>query len=471
VNKLIQMARCLVLMATVSMVTASANAQVLYVIGGPAALEAESLPGFTRSVIRVVLNGEPGDRVRVFDAFNQTSIADIAVPRSRTPQARLRMVAPKIASIQTHYSKAQPADEPPGHLLHLPNFLDTVASITGPGFDETRILLIGSMGFGNGTDTRYDFGPASFSYPSDGHILASSSVSVYGTVNKPKLSNTRIDILNTDPFEDDVHRYHVQRFWSLYTKERGAVLSSWSTDASLAVERVSGERGGPLLNMSIDRRDLRREILRVDGVLMAPNVWTLVICIDASASMQAAFDELRREIPDLAARLYDAGAQIRIAIIPFREDVLPAMPLTTVRSAGSDGGRSLSRVNAYLDGVSVESAQVDPGNALRAGMAMIERDADPETFTYLLIIGDTGPEIRITGEDYQGLLEDLRSWHEGGQGRFAEGVLFGSGDDGDVRYFRETAQAGGGGVTTSFALVADQVVKQAADVTRGTRPE
>ena len=464
----------IVVMIIVAVVTACCAAgtdtgRVHYVVGTPAQVSESESRQITESVIRIVLSASPGDSVRVFDAYRQKPITEIQVPKSRTDRARLRIVSAKIARISAYF---QGTDQDPGShepRIHLPNFMDTVSSVIDTGMPDVRVLLIGSMYFGDGTDVRFDFRAGT--YPSGGHIFATSELSVYGTADKRKLNNTRIDVLNLDPIVDDRDRFYIQRFWKSYAQERGATMTSWQADARLAVEMIQRDLEQPFMDAEIDARDLRREICRVDGPATLPNLWTIVVCVDASASMKEVYEEIRREIPGFAAQMYESGAEIRLAVIPFRSEPLTVFPLTPIRSRGSDGGRSITYLNQYLDRTEVEAAQVEPGVAIRAGMALVESDPSSEAYTCLLLVGDTGPEVNVSDEEKDQLMHELRAWCGSAEGRSFHGVLVGEPHAEGAQYFHDLSAVGEREVVSSFGAVADYIVEQASRVTRGLRPE
>lgn len=444
---------------------ASAHSQALYVIGVPPSPSEEHASAITRTVIDLAIKGSTGDRVVVIDAMSQTPIADIALPKSRTDRGRLRQVSPAIARLPAHF-RATANDATPQNLqVHLPRFFDTVEALQDPGFTETRMLLAGSMSFGDGSDARFDFSAGT--YPSDGYILAARSESVFGTADAPDLSNARLDVLNLDPIEDDRDLHYIQRFWTLYAKERDVVLTSWTNHAKTAGDNALRDLVGPVVDVEIDRRDLRRSILRVDDEGSTPNTWTLVVCIDASRSMEHAYEELRREITRLADELYRAGADIRLSVIPYRREQLEALPLTPVRAASSDGGRSLQLVKGYLDRIELEPVFVDPGTAVRGAMASLDADDAPKSFTVILVVGDTGPEVDVEATRHGALFRDLADWREEGNGdRWVLGAYVGQPGASGEGYFRALSAVSGQEVLTGFEDVADFVIKRAARVTR-----
>lgn len=450
-------------------VVAGARGQVLYLMGVPQAPNEAQADAITRSFIEVMLKAEAGDRIRVFDAQAQRPIADIRVPDARTDRARLRLVSGQVARVPAFFKANRRDGSDTDPRVHLPNLLNTIATLADDQASEIRVLLCGSMFFGDGTDARFDFGAGT--YPSDGHILATRALSPFGTADLRKLENTRLDILNLTPITDDRDRHQIQRFWTVYAEERGVTLTSWQTDAKLSVEMLLKEIKSPHMEVSIDRRDLRREIRRVSDPALQPNTWLVIACVDASASMDVAFAEIRRALADFATRLYDAGAEIHLAIIPFREEPLTALPFTPVRSEGNDGGKSLYPINQYLDGVSVRSALADPDAAIRHALILAETSTLRATHTGLLVIGDTGSETDPSPERARQLLADLTAWRDADTGRSVHAVYLGADNNPRRGFFEDLAAISNQPVATTFQTVADRIVERAAKVTTGLRPD
>jgi hypothetical protein len=447
----------------------SSTAQTLYVLGFPLHPPETQAEALSHAFIELALKASPGDRIRVFDPLTQRSIADTTVPKSIADRARLRLMAGELSRVPAFF-KSNASDPPNADLrVHLPNFLDTVASITSPEFRETRVLVCGSLFFGDGTDARYDFGAGT--YPSEGHILAARSSSPFGTADLRKLENTRLDILNLIPIPDDRDRYHIERFWAMYAAERGVQLTSCQTDAKLAVELLLKDTKAPHIDATIDRRDLRREIHRVSNPALRPNTWRVIACIDASASMEIAFEEVRRGLADFAARLYDAGAEIHLAIVPFREEPLEALPFTPVRSEGHDGGKSLHLIHQYLDSVIVRSAPADPDGAIRRAFTLAETDTVRATQTAILIIGDTGSETDPAPERVSRLFADLTAWQDADTGRSVYAVYLGTANNPRRGFFEDLAATGNHPVATTFQAVADGIVEKVAAWNEGIRPD
>lgn len=467
--------KCLKVRSTLLAVTGLAasalttRAQTLHVIGIPSDIDSARVPDVSAAVIRTVLQADPGDVIRIIDAESQIPITVIPITKTTTDRARLRQTSPQIAQVASHLRSVSVETGRADHALHIPRFLDTVHSLIESEFRETKILLLGSADFGDGTDARWDFSGEAGIYPSDGHILASISVTDLGTLDRPKLSGVRCDFVNLEPIEDDQAEYFIKRFWTLHAAERGVTITSWDNDPERGVENHFRDLSSPVMEATIDRRDLRREIWRVDGSAALPNTWTLVICVDASGSMQAAFEQVRAEIPRLAEQLYKAGAEIRVMVMPFRQKPLPTFPLTVIRSAGSDGGQSITRLNRYLDGVELQSSSVDPDAAIRSALWTISSIPSGSTHICILVVGDTASETESSLDRQEKLLSDLSAWVGTAEGRLVRGVYLGAKNGAQEAFFRSLSSLSGESSATSFGQVADDVIERAAQITRGSK--
>ena len=299
-------------------------------------------------------------------------------------------------------------------------------------------------------------------------MAATRELSGYGTADAVRLENTRLDWLNLVPIEDDRDRLYVQRFWTLYTQQRGVVLTSWETSRESATDNAMAELTEPIERVTFDPNDVRREIRRVDGSDRLPNIWSLVFVVDASGSMQHAFDQIRSEIPLLAERVYEAGATIRVAIVPFRERPLESFALTPIRSEQSDGGTSVLRLREFLDTITPTNARVDPDQAMRSAIALVSADDHRPTYTSIILVGDTHGEVHHSSERYARLLADLGEWAEAATGRSVRSINVGS-----VRTieFDRLGTLTGRRTLSNVHSLSDEIARRAANVSRGLDPE
>ncbi len=440
-----------------------ANAQKLYVIGIPHQADRTNAQECLRLIAAVGMQAESGDRFVIVDASNQAQLTDFTIPNTSVERTKLRAVVRGMGNVTAHFRTTGLIAGNPPYRVHLPRFLDKVGSFSG--HDEVQALIIGSMYFGNGSDTRFDY--TAGTYLSDGHIHSTRDLSVFGTANTIALTNTRLHVLNLEPIADDLDRQPILRFLTLYAAARGVILTEWTTDFASVPEPLLRGDDEPVVRVAIDQDDLRREVRRAGRPSGIPNQWTLVVCVDASASMTAVYEAIRAQMPQLAERLYDAGAEIQVAIIPFREVPLDAMPLTSIRSTGSDGGQSVARLNRYLNGVNLESTAVDPVAAVNGALAMLANHQGPEAFTCVVVVGDTGPETQSTPADQQRLMRDLAAWRAAGDHRSVHPVYLGDPSSDQVAFFRDLAAVSGHDLVRSIQSLAERIVAQAADVTRG----
>lgn len=435
----------------------------VYFVGMPTKIDPETIPSVMGTLTDLFLNAEPGDTVEVFDAARQRRICRRTIPETRTAKGRLNIVADDLVVVRRHFEAGL---DGPGHLnlIDVPNFIDLVADAVREGKAETRILLVGLMYHGNGTDTRFHFRPGA--YPTDGHILLPRDRGDFGTVGARRLFKARIDVCDLDWIDDDLDRRAIQRFWSIYAAERGITLTTWQADPGRAAELLLADRAEPYMAAEINRFDRRVEIRRVVSPTAVSHTFTLIVVIDASGSMEHAFDALRRETPLLAERVFEAGAEVRIAFLPFRETPLDPLPPTPVRSTLNDGGQSVQAVHAYLGQIQPQNALVDPGAALRQAIEIAASDTLPSDRTAIVLVGDTGFEEVINGDLKQRtILDALNTWRAGGPGRSVHSVFVGGSDGERSQFFRRVAEISGHGMATDFQTVSDRIAEETAGLT------
>ncbi len=460
---MISFIRVITISFIVSIFTSDSLARTLHAVVVPGNPSAETADITTRTTLELMLFAQENDRVVLIDGLDQRLIVDSVIPRSRNDRQRLRTVAGDIKKLRVHMASAQEGD--PEYTTDLPKSIDLIRSLVEDG-EKVRIILIGSPFHGDGTDARHDFRAGR--YPSDGHPQSHRRQSELGTQGLRPFNNARLDLFNLTPIEDSAHRYANQRFWQVYLAERGITLTSWNTDRPATILSLKRDITEPLLLEAIDRDDLRREIRRVGGGPVLMNTWTLVFAVDASASMDEAFASIREQVPVLADRLYASGAELRVAVIPFRTELLEPFPMTAIRSEVSDGGTSLTALISYLDSVQLKTSPVHPGIAFDAAVAMLRNDSGPETFERIILIGDAGPETNNVAADTAEVIAKSKAWVEGGSEREVWTVYLG--DSNSSTFFSDLASAGNGNTTLSVRELADAVIREAASITTGNTP-
>ena len=109
-----------------------------------------------------------------------------------------------------------------------------------------HILLIGNALYKDMKEPNFNMREGWF--PTDGHIRANEKQSIYGTSNKNGyLKGVSLHHLVTnkdDEWFSDLYKLRIKRFWSLFLKNQGGELSTFSTDADTAFNRFSNHSKG-----------------------------------------------------------------------------------------------------------------------------------------------------------------------------------------------------------------------------------
>jgi hypothetical protein len=160
-------------------------------------------------------------------------------------------------------------------LLHTPqilNFLSTQKLENTPD-RKAQILLVGSALYKDAHEPSFNMADGVF--PSDGHIRTTERSSVFGSDEKRGfLNGVSVHWLTTNPESDyasELYKYRVKRFWSLFMKNQGGILSTFSNDTQTAFDRFSKSANNPVENADFDHTAQKVEMLRVTREAQAVN--------------------------------------------------------------------------------------------------------------------------------------------------------------------------------------------------------
>lgn len=228
-------AACILLFAS-----APAAAQRLYIVGVPSETDAEMGKRILAATLALVLKANDGDRIQVFDALNLQKVADLTIPSNAgSSNAKIRVVRLKeqIVDLKTYFNRAASVRSGKAMEIKVPQFLELAGATIKASSGDTTVLLCGSPYYLDARDAAFVFGQGY--YPSDGHILATSKRSVFGTADKQNLlKGATVHFCHLDDiFETELERTAVRRFWKLYTDRLGAVLATFTPSTDVAVER------------------------------------------------------------------------------------------------------------------------------------------------------------------------------------------------------------------------------------------
>ncbi len=209
-----------------------------------------------------------GDTLRVFNAFDIHSIAAIEIPNKKAfefPKVRRKQFRRQIKSIKGYLGGMSNEDNYSDAVL-LPQFLEHLSThvVDSRKNEPVNVLVLGNALY---KDDREDaFSMREGWFPSDGHLKVSQRHSVYGAAKKVgQLKNFTVHILHTNRPEEwynDLYRHRIQRFWNLFVKVQGGVLSTFTQDTEAAFSRFAEGGLKPKKEYGFDYTANKVEMLR-----------------------------------------------------------------------------------------------------------------------------------------------------------------------------------------------------------------
>jgi hypothetical protein len=228
-------------------------------------------PAF-RAVVRFLIEDAPlGSTVGIYDAFNLRTVTTAAIPRLNaftSPKTRANQFRQTILDLKQFLAATPPPPAAPDldftGALRTPAFLDFLTQARPTTNPPTTVTLIGGPLHLDPNEPGFSMARGFF--PSDAHLLAPRSRSVYGIADRPHaLDGVRLHwTYPGDPWSSDLHREKITRFWALFLEGQGARLASLNGDlpttfAALHTPATTGITPHPPL----DTNQTRIEMLRV----------------------------------------------------------------------------------------------------------------------------------------------------------------------------------------------------------------
>ena len=241
-----------------------------YIVGLPGAFPGDR-DALYESLGRFILfDMEPGDSLLLYDGHGLRQLGEVAIPAKsayRHARVRKRQYLPVLRALKAHLA-ALPAE---GESLDALRFLDHLAlNVAGPRSDENpvHVLLIGAAEHHDARTPRFDMGQARALFPSDGHLRAGLSESVYSVRDKAgRLAGYEIHWLHTTSpgdWENDLYEARVARFWALYVQLQGGRLLTFTSDMGMAFERLRQRDLPPPPSYAFDHTAYKVEMLRAE---------------------------------------------------------------------------------------------------------------------------------------------------------------------------------------------------------------
>jgi len=241
-----------------------------FVAGISPFLDASAKDPVYRGLVRLIVNDLPlGAKFEVYDAYNLKSITRLSIPNSKvfnSPKTRANQFASAIGEIRRFL--AQTNARPDGSkadfngAIRFPQFCDFLAENEEA---DSPQLLIGSPLYQDAKEPAFSMADGYF--PSDGHLRVSREESIFGfNAANVAAGRTRVYWMYFgDPWQSDLHREKVERFWALYLERRGGRLASFSADLATVLSAFSTEAPGAAAASKgwvVDTTQTRPEMIR-----------------------------------------------------------------------------------------------------------------------------------------------------------------------------------------------------------------
>jgi len=218
-------------------------------------------------ILLFVLEGAaPGDRLAIYDAFDQALVTSITIPAeglfTNNPRARAQRLKTEMATLQQFLKAERSFPTEMTEVVRLPQFLDLVGTQLRSGNEHTQVILIASPFFMNSEDPAFNMNDA---YPSDANLTADQRQSVWGTaLRQGSLTNVTVHYAYLRPcFVNDFHQERTGRFLSLYIRLQNGVLATFAPDVTLAFQRSKENVRQPFVDAQLDPNDTKLEMRHI----------------------------------------------------------------------------------------------------------------------------------------------------------------------------------------------------------------
>ncbi len=211
-----------------------------------------------KTVYHLLLETVPvGTRITLFDAFNLKRITDLNIPdrpEYRPARVRAHLAKSSLAAINRFFAERLAlagGEEGPSGGIRLPQFLDFLANFRQQP-KLTAIIVLGSPLYIDPRDREFSMSDGLM--PTDGHLCVSQTRSVFGTTNRRgPLAGVPLHYgYLPNPWLNDFHEYRARQFWSLYVREVGGRLVTFTGDLPTLLEQTKAPVLHPLESLTLD---------------------------------------------------------------------------------------------------------------------------------------------------------------------------------------------------------------------------
>ncbi|MER2511214.1 MAG: hypothetical protein ABTQ25_02125 [Nitrosomonas ureae] len=212
---------------------------------------------------------QPGDKAIVLDGYNLTHIGDFTIPDNPTyksAKARLNVNRDAVGALM-RFAQDSVVPSTEGHpsvsgAVRLPQLLSHIAKNYTQG-EKLNVIVLGSPFYDDPREPAFSMADGRF--PSDGHLFVSQSKTPFGNPHHSQLlANLHVHIGYGSEaiMRSDQHRFHVQRFWTLYIEQHGGKLVSFEVDLSTLFRRVN-QNAVPLPHDHVPLHSDKLEMIRL----------------------------------------------------------------------------------------------------------------------------------------------------------------------------------------------------------------
>jgi hypothetical protein len=208
----------------------------------------------------------PGDNLIVYDAPKRVVIATITLPDREAferPAVRIQQFGAELVKIRRFLEarcRAAPEGAGPADNLYFPQFLDEIDRDRTEALPRgsASLLVVGSALYNDPGDPGISM--LGGHYPSDSHLNAAPSASVFSTADKrAALAGVDVHYCFTDKsWFSDTDQKAVLRWWSLYVGSQQGLLATFTGDVATCFERFehSITAGAPVFKVETSGTEL-----------------------------------------------------------------------------------------------------------------------------------------------------------------------------------------------------------------------
>jgi len=218
-----------------------------------------------RHVGQFILESPPNTSIAVYDAYALTEIARFQIPQLRfdSPEERARRLVEPFSKLAKWYNQKTNKQVSPvlngSGAMKIPEFLQLISQQKHS--ESYAVLMIGNPI--NLSVEELSFSMMRDKVPSDGHITANITASIYGTAEKVgRLQGCVIHLcyLREDVWANQLVKESIQRFWALFISSQDGKLVDFTADIDRAFATATQNNLATVGNYQLDPTDSNLEM-------------------------------------------------------------------------------------------------------------------------------------------------------------------------------------------------------------------